>query len=134
MDISSAERHQIENEMLFRRMNEKVGDDLGALDASYIEDKDIYLIRDDDILINFKCECSDENCSTRIALKLSEYQNIHEDRDTFIVMPHHQVDPIEKVLWSGSEYNIVMKNNSTADPVKGKILNDTTIDNSRSAE
>lgn len=131
MDISSAERHQIENEMLFRRMNEKVGDDLSALDASYIEDKEIHLIRDDDVLINFKCECSDESCSIRIPLKLSEYQSIHEERNTFIVIPYHQVDPIEKVLWSGADYNIVMKNNSTATPKAGKLLNDTTIDNSR---
>jgi hypothetical protein len=131
MNISSAERHQIENEMLFRRMNEKVGDDLGALDASYIEDKEIYLIRDDDVLINFKCECSDENCSVRIPLRLSEYQDIHENRDTFIVMPDHQVDPIEKVVSSGPKYNIVVKNNSTPAPAKGKQLNDTSIDNSR---
>jgi hypothetical protein len=112
-------------------MNEKVGDDLGALDAQYIEDKEIYLIRDADILINFKCECSDENCSIRIPLKLSDYQHIHKDRDTFIVLPQHQVDPIEKVLWSGAEYNVVLKNKSTTDPVKGKLLNDTRIDNSR---
>lgn len=131
MDISSAERHQIENEMLFRRMNEKVGDDLGALDASYIEDKEVYMIRDDDILINFKCECSDENCSVRIPLKLSDYQRIHENRDTFIVLPDHQVDPIEKVVSSTAAYNVVVKNNSTPNPAKGQVLNDTTINNSR---
>jgi hypothetical protein len=130
MGISSAERHQIENEMLFRRMNEKVGDDLGALDASYIDDKEIYLIRDDDVLINFKCECSDENCTVRIPLKLSEYQEIHENRDTFIVMPDHQVDPIEEVVSSGPNYNVVIKHNSTADPAAGQALHDTTIDNS----
>lgn len=131
MNMSSAERHQIENEMLFRRMNEKVGDDLGALDASYIEDNEIYLIRDDDVLINFKCECSDENCSVRIPLKLSEYQSVHVDRNTFIVMPDHQVDPIEKVITANPKFNVVMKNNSTPDPIAGKILNDTTIDNSQ---
>ncbi|MBC7581375.1 hypothetical protein H7097_00720 [Aeromicrobium sp.] len=117
--------------MLFRRMNEKVGDDLGALDASYIEDKEIYMIRDADLLINFKCECSDKSCSIRIPLKLSEYQDIHVNRDTFIVIPDHQVDPIEKVINSGSKFNVVMKNNSTPAPAKGKQLHDTTIDNSR---
>ncbi len=130
MTISLAERHQIENEMLFRRMNERVGDDLGALDASYIENKDINLIRDDAELINFKCECSDENCSTRIPIKLSEYQDIHVDRSTFIVIPDHQVDPIETVVSSGPNYNVVIKNNSTPSPAKGQELNDTTIDNS----
>ena len=116
MDISAAERHQIENEMLYRRMNEKVGDDLGALDAAHIEKNEIYLIRDDDLLINFKCECSDESCSQRIPMKLSEYQKIHGQRSTFIVMPDHQVDPIESVVKSGATYNVVKKKNTTPDP------------------
>ncbi len=130
MNISAAEHSQIENEMLFRRMNEKVGDDLGALDASYIERNEIYLIRDEDLLINFKCECSDENCSVRIPLKLSEYQHIHIDRNTFIVRPDHEVDPIEKILSVHKTYSVVRKNNSTAEPHMGKKLNITTIDNS----
>ena len=129
MSISNAERRQIENEMIFRRINEKVGDDLGALDAMHIEDGNIYLIRDEDLLLQFKCECSDENCSVRIPLKLSEYQTIHANRNTFIVRPEHQVDPIEKVLESFPAYNIVLKNNSTSEP--DNILNDTTIDNSK---
>jgi hypothetical protein len=129
MSISSAERHQIENEMLFRRMNEKVGDDLGALDASYIENNEIFLIRDEDLLINFKCECSDENCSARIPLRLSEYQDIHVERDTYIVKPEHQVDSIEQVISPGKEFNVVKKNNSTPAPPKGTPLNDTTINN-----
>jgi hypothetical protein len=129
MSISHAERRQIENEMIFRRINEKVGDDLGALDAMHIEDGNVDLIRDEDLLLQFKCECSDENCSVRIPLKLSEYQTIHTDRDTFIVRPEHQVDPIEKVLKSFSTYSIVMKNNSTSEP--SNKLNDTTIDNSK---
>lgn len=130
MRISAGERHQIENEMLYRRMNEKVGDDLGALDAANIENNDIYLIRDDDLLINFKCECSDENCSQRIPMKLSEYQSIHEQRSTFIVKPDHHVDPIESVLKSSSSYSIVRKKNKTPDPMQGAELNSTNIDNS----
>lgn len=127
-DISSAERHQIENEMLFRRMNEKVGDNLGELDALHIEEHDLFLIRDAELLIKFKCECSDENCDARLPLKLEEYQTIHEDRDTFIVMPNHHVDQIEKVIQQEGQYHVVKKNNSTPEP--GKTLNVTAIDNS----
>lgn len=129
MEISTAERHQIENEMLYRRMNEKVGDDLGALDAAHVDNNEIYLIRDDDSRIDFKCECSDENCSQRIPMKLSEYQKIHEQRSTFIVKPDHQVEPIEAVIEHGSTYNIVKKKNTTPDPVPGSDLNTTAIDN-----
>lgn len=128
MNISKAERCQIENEMIFRRMNEKVGDDLAEIDAMHIQDDNIHLITDDDLLLQFKCECSDESCDARIPLKLSEYNRIHTDRDTFIVKPDHQVDPIEKVIATEKDYNVVKKNNSTAEP--SDELNDTTIDNS----
>ncbi len=128
MNFSIAERRQIENEMIFRRINEKVGDDLGALDAMHIEDGNVHLIRDEDLLLMFKCECSDENCSVRIPMKLSNYQTLHADRDTFIVKTNHQVESIEKVIKKGKGYSVVKKNNSTKEP--GDILNDTTIDNS----
>ncbi len=127
MNISNAERRQIENEMIFRRINEKVGDDLTALDAMHIEDGNIHLIRNEDLLLRFKCECSDENCSTRIPMLLSEYEELHEDRDTFIVLPDHQVDPIEKVIKKTKEYSVVKKNNSTPEP--SDDLNTTTINN-----
>lgn len=128
MDIPIAERRQIENEMIFRRINEKVGDDLDALDAKFVEEGDFDLIRDEDIELHFKCECSDENCMVRIPMLLSEYQKIHVDRDTFIVRPDHQVDPIEKVVKVSPEYSVVIKNNSTPEP--NDTLKITTIDNS----
>lgn len=128
MSISHAERRQIENEMIFRRTNEKAGDDLVALDAMHIEDGNIDLIQDEDLVLQFRCECSDENCTTRIPMRLSKYQEIHTDRDTFIVLPDHQVDPIEKVRSKTPDYNVVVKNNSTPEP--SGTLNDTAIDNS----
>jgi len=128
MSITDAERRQIENEMIFRRINEKVGSDLDALDAMHIEDGNVHLVRDKDLELYFKCECSDENCSVRIPMLLSEYQEIHTDRNTFVVLTDHQVDPIEKVIKKFPTYNIVKKNNSTPEP--SDILNDTTINNS----
>jgi hypothetical protein len=128
MDITRSERRQIENEMIFRRINEKVGDDLEALDAMHIEDGNVHLIRDEDLMLRFKCECSDENCTVRIPMLLSEYQEIHTDRDTFVVLPNHQVDPIEKVLRKSPTYTVVKKNNSTPEP--SDELNSTPIDNS----
>ena len=132
MNISNAERRQIENEMIFRQINEKVGADLGALDAMHVEDGHIELVRDKDMELQFKCECSDENCTDRIPMLLTKYQEIHLDRDTFIVRPNHEVEPIEKVLEETDDYTVVKKNNSTSHPV-GK-LNVTTIDNSQKRE
>ncbi len=128
MSITKAEQRQIENEMIFRRINEKVGSGLDALDDMHREDGNDHLVRDEDLLLRFKCECSDENCEVRIPLQLSEYQRIHIDRDTFIVKTDHQVDPIEKVVSSEDGYNVVKKNNSTPEP--NDTLKNTTIDNS----
>ncbi len=129
MNISDAERKQIENEMIFRRINEKVGTDLDALDAMHVADGHHDLVRDDNLALMFKCECSDENCEVRIPIRLSEYQKIHTNRDTFIVKPNHQVEPIEKVILEHKDYNVVKKNNSTAEP--SDELNNTSIDNSK---
>ena len=128
MDMPLSERRQIENEMIFRRANEKVGDDLDKLDAQLIEDDYPELIRVDDLLLHFKCECSDENCEERIPIKLSVYQKIHEDRNTFIIKHNHQVEDIEKVILTEENYSVVEKNKSTAEP--DDTLNITPIDNS----
>jgi hypothetical protein len=128
MKISAAERKQIENEMIFRRINEKVGSDLDLLDKMHTEDGNPQLLHDDLILLQFKCECSDENCSVRIPLQLSTYREIHRDRNTFIVKLDHQVDDIEKVIQKEDGYNVVQKKNSTPEP--GDKLNKTKIDNS----
>lgn len=128
MDMPVAERRQIENEMIFRRKNEKVSDDLGEIDAMNIAEDNPELITDDNLILQFKCECSDETCEARIPIKLGEYQQIHIDRDTFIVKPNHQVDPIEKTIRTESDYSVVKKNKSTKEP--GEILNNTSITSS----
>ncbi|MET0979961.1 MAG: hypothetical protein ABWX90_01745 [Candidatus Saccharimonadales bacterium] len=128
MSITNAERRQIENEMIFRRDNEKVGDNLGALDVMHIEDGNAHLIRDEDLMLSFNCECSDENCTVRIPMLLSEYQKIHINRDAFVVLPDHQVDPIEKIISESPMYNVVIKNNSIPEP--SGDLNKTVINNS----
>jgi hypothetical protein len=128
MKMSLSEQRLIENEMIFRRANEMVGDNLDEIDALHIEDDNPHLIRSDDMLLHFKCECSDEDCEVRIPIKLSMYQTIHENRDAFIIKLKHQVEAIEKVILTEAEYSVVEKNNSTAEP--GKTLNVTSVDNS----
>jgi hypothetical protein len=78
-------------------------------------------------MLQFKCECSDENCSLRIPLLLTTYQTIHEDRKTFIVKPGHEVDLIEAIIDQADGYNVVKKNHSTAEP--NDVLKKTSVDN-----
>ncbi|CAN5459199.1 hypothetical protein BH10PAT3_BH10PAT3_6960 [soil metagenome] len=128
MGIPIVERRQIENEMIFRRANEVVGNGFDAIDAMHIEDGNPQMITNNDMVLEFKCECSDENCEARIPIKLSVYQKIHENRDSFVIKLKHQVKEIEEVVSTGSDYSVVKKNNSTPEP--GNILNKTDIDNS----
>jgi hypothetical protein len=114
--------------MIFRRINEKVGTDLDALDTMHIEDGNLHLVREGDITLSFRCECSDENCDVRIPISLKEYEAIHTNRDTFIVLPNHQVDLIEKVVEESIAYSVVKKNHSTSEP--SDELNATSVDNS----
>lgn len=130
MKLPVEERKQIENEMLFRRANEKVGTDLDVIDAAHIADGNPQFVRDDNILLDFKCECSDENCQVRVRMKLSEYRKIHEERSTFLIKPGHEFRPIEKVIRETDTYSIVRKNNVTPEPKNGAPFNDTGIDNS----
>ena len=60
-------------------------------------------------------------------MPLGEYKQVHTNRDTFIVLPNHQVDPIEKVIHKTTEYHVVKKNNSTSEP--SDDLNKTAINN-----
>lgn len=122
-----SERRQIENEMIFRRANEVVGDNLDEVDANHRDDGNPELVRNDDILLHFRCECSDEDCEARIPIKLSVYQKIHENRDAFVIKLKHQVEAIEEVILTEDHYSVVEKNNSTTEP--GKLLNITAVDN-----
>lgn len=128
MDMPIAERRQIENEMIFRRANEKIGTGLADLDAMHIEDGNAHLARHGNVLLEFKCECSDENCEARISMLLSSYDKIHLNRDSFVIKLKHQVSAIETVILTEENYSVVEKNNSTPEP--GKELNITTVDNS----
>lgn len=127
MDIPLSVQRQIENEMIFRRKNEKVADGIEDVDATHMQYDEPELMWDDAIPIQFKCECADENCSQRISIKLSTYKEIHKDRKAFIVKPDHQVEDIEKVISKNKDYNIVQKNVLPAEP-EGP-LNITSVQN-----
>jgi hypothetical protein len=128
-ELPTEERKQIENEMLFRRANEKIGTDLDIVDANHIADGNPQLVRNDDLLLHFKCECSDEKCQVRVMLELSKYRLIHLDRSAFIIRPGHEVRPIEKVVQTNLTYSIVRKNNVTAEPKQRAKFNETLLNN-----
>jgi hypothetical protein len=127
MSITNTERRLIENEIVFRRSNEKVRDELKTLDDMHREDGHKDLTRDENLKMYFKCECSDENCKNRIPMFLRDYEKIHADRSVFIVIPNHEVDSIEKVIKKTPEYNVVKKKTTKVEP--SDTLNPTNVNN-----
>lgn len=128
MNMPISERRQIENEMIFRRANEKVVNELDELGALLIKDDYKELALKDDIILHFICECSDEDCVERIPIKLSVYQKLHKNRKSFILKHGHQVKEIETVIKTEDKYLVVEKNKSTVEPDDN--LNTTSVNNS----
>ncbi len=127
MNLPLSERRQIENEMIFRRANERISDELDDLNELHTKNNNPEMIRDGELLLHFMCECSDENCKARILIKLSAYKKIHENRNAFIVKHEHQVNEIEKIVTKEDNYIVVEKNNTVAEP--NDNLNKTSVEN-----
>ena len=127
MKASITQTRQIENEMIFRKDNEKITKSIEEVDALQKKQGNLDLLHDDNTVLYFKCECSDENCTERIPVKISTYQKIHQNRHKFIIKPKHQVNAIETVIKKKEKYNVVHKDKMVPLPKHG--LNQTTINN-----
>ena len=124
---SISERRQVENEAVFRQMNEKVEKSLKKLDKMAKDDGYKSDLPIDEMVLHFYCECADENCRQRIPLTLKKYQELHKNRSKFIVIPGHEVSNIEKVIAEKPMYNEVEKN--ITPPIGVVSLNKTTVNN-----
>lgn len=126
--LSVSQRRQVENEVVFRQMNEKVQKSLKKLDKMAKEEGYEPDLPIDDMQLNFYCECADENCRQRIPLSLKKYQELHKNRRQFIVIPGHEVSAIERVIAKKRTYTEVEK--TIAPPIGVSALNSTNINNS----
>jgi hypothetical protein len=127
MPNAKSERRLIENEVVFRQLNEEVKKKVIDTNKLAIEDdQEEHVIKFDEPLLFF-CECSDENCTERLVMNLQDYSNIHRKRDNFIVVTGHEFDPIEKIIVKGPGFSVVKKNITPPETVKG--LKPTNINN-----
>jgi hypothetical protein len=96
---NSQQRRRAQNESIFRERN----DNIERL-ASGVIDKSSQA----GMLIEFSCECSNEDCTDGIGLSLAEYKQLRRNDRQFMVKPGHQQADIESVAkYSG--YVIVEK-------------------------
>ena len=109
MKKSVTEQRQIENEAVFRGVNEQKTASIKDVNEMAKEEGHLSLINNTDVRLHFYCECSDENCRERIILATSEYEALHKDRKQFILKPGHNAKAIEEVVSKKSQYSVVKK-------------------------
>jgi hypothetical protein len=123
-----SERRMVENEAVFRRLNEQTNQSIIEIQKVAEEEGQESFTPPDDLRLHFYCECADENCTQRIVINLNEYIKIHKKRDCFIVIPGHEVVAIERITHKEPEYLVVQK---LLDPPENTTtLHPTDIDNS----
>lgn len=120
------DRRLLENEAAFREYNERVQKSFDDMKVIAREDSQEFLVPENNIPLQFFCECADEKCRQRIKLDPTVYNEIHRDRRRFVILPHHEVVAIEKVVKKSPNYFVVEKK---AQPPEDGTLNSTNIDN-----
>jgi transcription initiation factor TFIID subunit TAF12 len=81
-------------EALFRDVNERIAESAQRFDASSTE---------------FVCECADPSCTHRVEATLDEYEQVRADGATFMLLPGHEHDDIERVVAKRGRFNVVEK-------------------------
>lgn len=81
-------------EALFRDVNERIAESAERFAAAESE---------------FVCECSDPNCTHRVTASLPEYELVREEPTTFLVVPGHEEDDIERVVSDRGRFRVVEK-------------------------
>jgi hypothetical protein len=55
------------------------------------------------------CECGREDCEGMLTLTIAEYEEIHRERDRFVVLPGHNTPEFESVVEERGGYLVVDK-------------------------
>ena len=62
-----------------------------------------------DDTIDVICECGQPTCEELLSLTISEYDEVHRQRDRFVVVPGHVDAQLERVVRSGDRFVVVDK-------------------------
>jgi hypothetical protein len=81
-------------EALFRDVNERIAESAERFDAEQTE---------------FVCECADSNCTHRVSASLVEYEEVRDEPTTFLLVPGHEHDDIERVVADRGRFRVVDK-------------------------
>jgi hypothetical protein len=90
------ENRLVENEKLFKRMNERLEE---AVEASVPADE----------RIPFLCECADRDCLGRVGLTLAEFSVVRSHDDRFLILPGHKLAEGEEVVEEHDRFHVTQK-------------------------
>ncbi len=93
--MDERKRRLVENENLFREVNEKIQKLTATLYGPGPYD--------------FLCECANSDCDRHVSLALAEYEAVRAQGDRFLVAPGHVFPDIERVVESYAAYEVVDK-------------------------
>jgi len=84
----------IENEKLFREVNERVADMQATFSGPDPE---------------WVCEYGDETCFDKVSVPIDDYQQIRAHDDWFLIRPGHEKTDVEKVVRRRNGFLVVEK-------------------------
>jgi hypothetical protein len=88
------EERIIENEKLFREVNERVAQIQGNFSGPDPE---------------WVCECGDETCFEKVVVSIEEYEQVRQRGDLFVIRPGHEKPDVERVVHQYDGYVVVEK-------------------------
>jgi hypothetical protein len=94
--MDERERRIVQNETLFREVNERVKD----LNVTFANFTDV---------MEVVCECGSRHCADRFAITPQEYEALRSDPDHFAVIPGHEIADVERIVSRCGHYDVVEK-------------------------
>ncbi len=116
-----------DNQVAFRKLNNKLKKLIDELDEVAKERGELAHAFKTDDTYHFYCECSDENCLSRITMSFDAYEQAHERDDTFTILRGHEVFDIEEVISVMPDYCVVRKFETPKQ--SNEVFHETALDN-----
>jgi len=98
--VDPAQTRRVENETLFREVNERIEElSIGLAGGN----------EPDEFLGGFVCECGSDGCTELLQVRHSEYEAVRGDPRRFLIVAGHEDLDAERVIERHERYWVVQK-------------------------
>jgi hypothetical protein len=102
--VDGREERLAKNEIVFRDVNERIEKMALGHDQALRDRRDL----------GFLCECSNVDCTLRLLLTFTQYEQARSDPTQFVVAIGHELPEIEQVVFVADTYQLVRKQGPAA--------------------